>query len=201
MVLGDPRADARLFPYLPSLPGAAEEAERVAAVYSNRSLAIGPDATREALLAGLRGRSVLHVAAHALVNAADPARSALILAPDATSPSGALTAAEIAALPLGDVRTVVLAACDSATGPMAGAEGSLSLARAFLAARVPSVVASLWPIADRRSVELVTALHAHLSYGNDPAASLRAAQLRMLASRDAFLSSPATWAAFEALGG
>jgi len=201
MVLGDPRADARLFPYLPSLPGAAEEAERVAAVYSNRSLAIGPDATREALLAGLRGRSVLHVAAHALVNAADPARSALILAPDATSPSGALTAAEIATLPLGDVRTVVLAACDSATGPMAGAEGSLSLARAFLAARVPSVVASLWPIADRRSVELVTALHAHLSYGNDPAASLRAAQLRMLASRDAFLSSPATWAAFEALGG
>jgi CHAT domain-containing protein len=66
---------------------------------------------------------------------------------------------------------------------------------------VPSVVASFWPVADGRTLELMTALHASLAGGEEPAAALRTAQLSLLRSRDPDLRSPSTWAAFGAFGG
>ena len=202
LVLGDPRADETLFPGLPPLPGAADEARRVAALYPGSLLITRERATREALVAGLGEHSIVHLATHALVDETSPSRSALALAPRRPGDgSGALFADEIAGLALGRTRTVVLASCGSSAGPLATPEGRLSLPRAFLAADVPTVVAALWPVGDRSSVELLAGLHARLRAGDDPAAALRDAQLRLLESRDARLRSPATWALFQALGG
>jgi len=47
----------------------------------------------------------------------------------------------------------------------------------------------------------MVALHAGLSRGDEPADALRAAQLGLLRSPDRALRSPATWAAFRAIGG
>jgi CHAT domain-containing protein len=96
---------------------------------------------------------------------------------------------------------VVLAGCGTASGPVSGGAGSLSLARAFLAARVPTVVASLWPVVDDRTAHVMTALHTRLSGGDDPAHALREAQVMLLRSPDPELRSPSTWAAFRAFGG
>ena len=104
-------------------------------------------------------------------------------------------------LPLARTRTLMLASCGGTAGPLGRPEGRLSLPRAFLSANVPSVVVSLWPVGDRRSVELLAGLHTRLRAGDDPAAALRHAQLRLLDSRDPRLRSPATWALFQALGG
>ena len=58
---------------------------------------------------------------------------------------------DLSSLPLRGLRLAVLAACGSADGPVALGGASLSLARPFLSAGVPNVVASLWPVSDRAS--------------------------------------------------
>ena len=71
---------------------------------------------------------------------------------------------------------VVLSACDSGTGAFVRGEGVLGLARAFLAAGAPTVVASLWKVPDAATRDLMIAFHAHRKRGKPPAAALRAAQ-------------------------
>ena len=59
--VGDPQLN------VPSLPGAGEEARRVAALYPGSTLATGAQATRRALLEAIGSYAVVHIAAHGLV--------------------------------------------------------------------------------------------------------------------------------------
>jgi CHAT domain-containing protein len=195
LVVGDPLH--RSLMQLPALPGARDEARRVAALYPEPELLIGAAATRQAVLAGV-GHSVVHIAAHAFANRLLPERSSLALA---GGDGAVLYAAEVAALRLPATRTVVLSACATATGPSLAGEGPASLARAFLATGTPAVVASLWPVDDAAATPLLTALHRGLRAGERPAAALRAAQMQMLAAGDPAQRRPSAWATFAALGG
>jgi CHAT domain-containing protein/tetratricopeptide (TPR) repeat protein len=202
LVVGDPRADEELYPGLTALPAAADEARQVSQLYSRRELLLGDRATRDMLLSRAGAYDVLHFAGHAVVNRVDPSRSSLALARGVGSTRpGALFAFELSSQRFERTRLVVLAGCGTSSGSVSASGGTLSLAHAFLAARVPSVVASLWPVADGRTVDLMTALHAGVSRGEEPAQALRAAQLTLLKAREPALRSPSTWAAFRALGG
>jgi CHAT domain-containing protein len=77
----------------------------------------------------------------------------------------------------------------------------LSLARAFVAAGAPTVVASLWDVSDAASQRLFRSFYAHFRSGAAPVAALRNAQLAAIASADAADRMPATWAGFAAIGG
>ncbi|HXT20043.1 MAG TPA: CHAT domain-containing protein, partial [Thermoanaerobaculia bacterium] len=146
------------------------------------------------------GRStVVHFAGHALPNASDPAQSTLPLAADADR-VGLVRASDIAAMDLTGTRTVVLSGCETGIGDDSGGGAPPSLSSAFLAAGVPAVVASLWPIADVPSARLMTALHRRLRAGEEPAMALRSAQLELLRGTDPTLRSPDVWAAFQAFG-
>jgi CHAT domain-containing protein len=81
-----------------------------------------------------------------------------------------------------------------------GSEGATSLARAFLAAGVPTVIASLWDVGDRPTATLSDAFHRNLLAGDDPEEALRKAQLAMLHGGDEAGRSPAAWGAFEVFG-
>jgi CHAT domain-containing protein len=202
LALGDPRPDEELYPRLQPLRGAADEARQVALLYPRHELLLGERATRAALLKRAGTYDVLHFAGHAVVNPVDPARSSMALSPEPGSGEpGALYAYEVSAARFERTRLVVLAGCGTASGPVDGGTGSLSLARAFLAAHVPTVVASLWPVVDQRTAPVMTALHTRLSRGDDPADALRAVQIALLRSPDAELQSPSTWAAFRVFGG
>ncbi|HET9768461.1 MAG TPA: CHAT domain-containing protein [Thermoanaerobaculia bacterium] len=200
-VVGDPRVSATLFPGLHPLPGAWEEARAVAALYPRRVLLLRGAATRAALIDALGRHQVVHFAGHAVINRTDPERSSLPLADDGEPGGSLLFGTDIAALDLGSTRAVVLSGCDTASGKVLAGEGPLSLARAFLAAGVPSVVASLWPIADQPAAPLMTAFHQRLRRGEPPAAALRSAQLTVLRSSAAAQRSPAVWASLQAFGG
>jgi CHAT domain-containing protein len=77
----------------------------------------------------------------------------------------------------------------------------LSLARPFLAAGVPNVVASLWDIDDSVSRRFFIAFHRALLTEKDPVLALRTAQISLLRGDDAALAHPASWAAFVSMGG
>src|SRR6185369_8519124 len=122
----------------------------------------------------------LHLAAHALVDGRNPLLSALVLAPGTPGDTGALYASEIYQLRLPRTRLVVLAACDTGNAYLPGSEGATTLGRAFLAAGVPTVVASLWDVDDRATARLLSRFHEELQAGNDPASALRRAQIAMI---------------------
>ena len=90
---------------------------------------------------------------------------------------------EVDGMDLGASRLVVLSACSTAEGRLSASEGATSLARSFLAAGTPAVLASLWEADDAAASRLMTKLHRRLRTGDDPIMALRAVQLSELARR------------------
>jgi CHAT domain-containing protein/tetratricopeptide (TPR) repeat protein len=94
---------------------------------------------------------------------------------------GILTALEVTGLDLRNVDLVVLSACETGLGHVAGGEGVLGLQRAFQLAGAKNVVASLWKVDDRATVALMRVFYHKLWVEQKPAAvALREAQLAML---------------------
>lgn len=183
---------------LPSLPGADAEAEQVARLYSRRTLLTGHGATKQRFL---RARAdVIHFAGHSIVNEHYPMRSHMLLAPDpGVGDSGQLLGSDITADRFRGTGVVMLATCDGAAGRPVEGEGAMSLARAFLGAGVPAVVANLWP-ADDDLQTLMETFHTTLRTERDPATALRAAQRAILRERGA--NTPVrVWGGFTLLGG
>jgi CHAT domain-containing protein/tetratricopeptide (TPR) repeat protein len=196
---GDP--SARNGRELPRLPGVTEEASALAKVYAGTAfhLVAGRAATKARFLAEAGRHTVVHLAGHAVLNPDYPFLSYLALAPTTADPSGFLYVRELYRFHLQRTRLVVLSACSS-SGTSPGGEQLASLAGGFLAAGVPSVVASLWEVDDHTAAALFTVFHRRLRESGNPAQALREAQLAMLASGDENLRSPAGWGAFTVLG-
>jgi CHAT domain-containing protein len=77
---------------------------------------------------------------------------------------------------------VVLSACNTGLGRLAGGEGVLGLTRAFLYAGADQLLMSLWEIADRSTVELMDGFYElYFDAGMETDRALQAAQIRLLA--------------------
>lgn len=200
LAVGNPDFDRGMFPTLSDLSSAAEEGARVAGLYPGSDLLAGERADVKSFLALAPAARRIHFAGHAVVNDRNPLLSMLVFAP-AAGDAGALYARDIYQLDLEDTELVVLSACSTAALPRAGSEGVTNLARAFLAAGVPSVVASLWEVDDRLTAKLSETFHRSLLAWDDPAGALREAQLSLLHDPDEMTRSPRTWGAFEVFGG
>lgn len=202
LVIGDPRVDPQRFQGILPLPGAEEEARKIAAIYPEPELLTGAAATSGRFLAEAGRYEVVHFAGHASSNEEVPLLSMLLLAPDpVTGDSGALLAREIYRQRFAVTRLVVLGACSTTESRISPAEGVLGLARPFLAAGVPDVVSTLWEVEDTTAPVLFEAFHRHLRAGDSPTQALREAQLELLRSPKPELRSPAAWAPFEVIQG
>jgi CHAT domain-containing protein/tetratricopeptide (TPR) repeat protein len=93
-----------------------------------------------------------------------------------------LTAFEASELELGQVDLLVLSACDTGRGQVAGGEGALGLQRAFQLAGARAVVASLWKVPDEETHLFMREFYRRI-WTDKPlsrAEALRQAQLWML---------------------
>jgi CHAT domain-containing protein len=176
---------------LSPLNGVSAEARNAAGLFPNSKILEGSELTPERFLQSCSAYDAVHFAGHAIWNERRPRFAALRLAPSNEHVDGSLYAFEVAGHRFPQTRLVVLAGCDTARGRLAGV-GLLSFARTFLAAGVPQVVGSLWPVDDQESVSIFNDFYASLARHASPAAALRAAQ-RAAISRE----GPAQWATFQ----
>lgn len=188
----------------PRLAFTRREAEDILAVAGPQDTlaALGFDATRDRILDGsLSTYRTLHLAVHGRLDDRHPESSGLVLSlldAEGRPQNGLLRMHEVSRLNLG-ADLVVLSACQTALGPEIRGEGIVSLARAFMHAGVPRVVASLWKVDDAATAALMARFYtALLIEGRAPAEALAQAQRDL--AREPRWRSPYFWAAFSLYG-
>jgi CHAT domain-containing protein len=177
------------------LSAAEREAEAVSHLYGRTVILRHDAATPESFLREAAGANVIHFAGHAV--ASTGGRDGYLLLTGHDSNNGRLDLKRIASMRLPRTSVVVLAACGTAEGEIRSTEGTISAARAFLAAGVPTVVATLWPIEDEASADFFPVLHQHLARGMAPAEALRATQIEWIRRGD---HSTSLWASVQVIG-
>jgi CHAT domain-containing protein len=90
---------------------------------------------------------------------------------------------------------VVLSACNTGRGRITG-DGVVGLSRAFVAAKVPSIVVSLWSVPDNPTALLMTEFYRNILRQPDKAAALRQAMLTTMKQ----YPDPFDWAGFVLIG-
>lgn len=179
------------------LPFAGLEVQEITAGKERKRVYVEKRATeaelRAELGAGDRWRA-LHFACHGFVDEVFPRRSGLALTPSGND-DGLLTIPEIVELDVA-ADMVVLSACDSGRGRYVRGEGVIGLARAFLVAGAPCVVASLWKVDDAATRELMVEFYRQRAAGAAAAGALRAAQRKVERTRQ----HPRDWAAWVIWG-
>lgn len=176
LLVGATEFDRKRFPSVQSLENVSAEIDGVRRLLAESLTLSGAQATRDAIVRALPNANVAHFAGHAVANDERPLESRLLVASSDVSED--LTASTIAALHLDRTRLVYLSSCRAAA-PTARNDGVKNLALAFIAAGVPSVVASRWDLPDRDAASIATRFHRAALETGDPAEALRrAAPLR-----------------------
>ena len=211
--------------YFAPLPGTAQEARAIQALFPDTTLLTGAKATKAALKQ-VDAPAILHIATHGFFledageqrtkeatgtpltrsNGATMAehnpllRAGLAMAGAnlRKDDDGLLTALEASNLGLWGTRLVTLSACDTGLGEVKNGEGVYGLRRAFFLAGAESVVMSLWPVSDYVTRGLMTAYYTRLHNGAGRADALRDAQLATLHRHGR--QHPYYWASFIAAG-
>jgi CHAT domain-containing protein/tetratricopeptide (TPR) repeat protein len=184
LIVADPQiaADLAKDPGLPPLPGAREEARTLERLLprSETTVLIGADADKTTVREDTRGKTVVHLATHAIVRDDQPFDSYLVLSAGDKSPpgSGRLTVQEIYGMDL-EADLVVLSACRTALGKVSG-DGMVGMTRAFFYGGAPSVMATLWDVADEPTSVLISDFYKSLQKDPDKSRALRLAQLRLI---------------------
>jgi CHAT domain-containing protein/tetratricopeptide (TPR) repeat protein len=195
---------------LPLLAGSMHESQVVSKYFPDRAVALsGPAATEKAVVTAMRGKQVIHIAAHGFADDRfGNLFGALALTPPAKVTSadddGFLSLHEIYQLPLESCELAVLSACQTNVGPQQPLESGVTLANGFLAAGARRVVASHWSVDDLSTAQLMETFFQELTrtYDRDhtiaAAESLKAARMRV--RNEPRWASPFYWGPFVVMG-
>lgn len=185
-------------PALRRLSLTRREAERIARRLPAEHVDVwtGFDATKARFLdADLASFDIVHLATHGLFDSRWPELSGITLATrsaNGDSVDGFLALKDIYGLDL-NADLVVLSGCDTALGETIRGEGVVGITRGFMYAGVPRVLATLWQVRERATVELMDAFYGGLLEGGQTAsAALRQAQLELMRRPDR--EDPYFWA-------
>jgi len=187
-----------------ALPYSRQEVESIAELFEQQQqtyqLLLEDKATKAAFLEALPGADILHFATHGFAPYAGLNTQGILLAADSLALSKGMNSSflhegELAALNT-NAKLAVLSSCSSGLGELAEGEGVLSLPRSLLQAGIPQVVASLWPVNDKATAQLMLKFYEELLSQKTASEALQAAKI---SCRN--LGMPAIdWAAFILIG-
>lgn len=179
LAIGNPTGD---------LWSSEKEAKSVAGLFSANQILLRTQATKRAVLDGLRSPiSYFHFAGHCRINEKNPMYSALLLSKNRSAgplPSdadksmngmnddGMLTVNDILNCSLDHVELATLSACETALGKLSRGEGMMGLSQVFLGSGIPTLISSLWKVDDRNSAELME--HFYRYFANEKYGKLEA---------------------------
>ena len=177
------------------------EARSITEMYRHPAKLLSGNAATESAFKDQAGAyGLLHLSTHGYFNSANPLLSGLELEPDDEN-DGLLEVHEILRLSL-DARLVTLSACETGLGggyfnQIPAGDEFVGLTRAFLLAGSRSVLATLWPVDDRSTVDLMEGFYQRLepSKGRHMQALALADVQRELRKSEKY-RHPFYWAAF-----
>lgn len=181
------RPDARL-------PSARGEARVAADRVGGSSVVLMDVDASETALSTADDASLIHVAAHTVVDHMRPRGTRIILAAD-DQRDGYVHLDELGSLDLNG-KLVVLAACQGADGELVAGEGAISPARSMFLAGARTVVAGLWEVKDEDAARFFEAFYEAFGDGQTVAQAVASAQR----ARKEAGAPPSAWAGFVVYG-
>jgi CHAT domain-containing protein len=164
---------------LQRLPASAAEANDLSRYYPDdrRLLLLGADATQRNFLdKRIRSAKIIHIATHGYFDENVPELIGFAVAKGDGQDDGFVSMAEISGQDF-SAELVVISACSTGRGQEIAGEGSMSLARAFLAQGVNAVVSTSWPVSDAATAIFMKEFYRALNDEQRPLAeALRTAQ-------------------------
>ena len=142
----------------PGLSSEDREAVAMARIYDEPTILVGDAATVPHTLAALDGATIGHIAAHGTFRSDSPLFSCLHLA------DGPLTVHDLERLPR-PPHIMLLSACDTAVTASVGSDELLGLVTGLLGLGTASVLASVVPVNDVATVEVMRSVHTALHRG------------------------------------
>jgi len=174
---------------LEDIPQVLEEVQSITQIAHQAHKFVQEAASTHNFFAEAGQAQVLHLATHGAFRPDNPMFSGLRLS------DGWLAARDLYRLRL-KAELVVLSACESGLSKQAGGDELLGLARGFLYAGAPSLLASLWPVKDDSTAKFMRGFYRFLQAGLPVATALRQAQQALRKN----LPNPYYWAAFTLTG-
>ncbi|CAH3187602.1 unnamed protein product, partial [Porites lobata] len=178
------------------LPWAEKEVKMLEEMLNVQPLT-GKNASKERVLRRLESVSLVHIAAHTRSETGEILLSPNHASPERPKEQDFLLAMEDVLKAKLRAKLVVLSCCHTGKGKIC-AEGVVGIARAFLGAGARSVIASLWAIEDKATIELMRNLYEHLIAGHSASKSLN--QAMKLVRESGEFNEVRQWAPFVLIG-
>jgi len=181
------------------LPGVKEEINNITK-YMDADIYADYQATESAFKKHASEFDILHLAMHTILNDNDPLYSRMAFTQFVDDEEdGFLHAFEVYNMQL-NAKLAVLSSCSSGFGKLQEGEGMQSLARGFSYAGCPSILMSLWEVADIATVEMMDNFYLYLVKGYSKPEALRLSKLDYIKKSDGLKSNPFFWSGFIILG-
>ncbi len=187
-------------PGQPPLPGAREEAEHLIRAFPGAAHLTGPDATKEAVLAGMTAHSWFHFSAHGTTDEHTPVNGGIELA------DGRLTIRSLLEHRLPGAQFAFLSACATHHGSAAIPDEIVTTATALCTAGCKHVVATLWPVADDHAADFAARMYEEMITTENGTPALHPEDtprvMRQVCSavRNAYPDHPERWVPFACTG-
>jgi CHAT domain-containing protein/tetratricopeptide (TPR) repeat protein len=183
---------------MPALRAVSREIDAVRRMYDRVTVLAGEAATKSAVLTEAPLAKIVHFGGHGISDATGK-DSRLVLSRDSSDREN-LFAEDLRQFRFRATRLVVLASCEGALDSAENRQGVTNLARAFLAAGVPTVVANLRAVDDEVAAALIKRFHENIAHGEGPWDAMRSAQLSMLQSHLEQYRNISSWSGFVVIG-
>ncbi|MCK4922562.1 MAG: CHAT domain-containing protein [Bacteroidales bacterium] len=181
------------------IPGVKEEVNKISEIL-DADVYQDLQATETSFKNLAKDYQVLHLAMHTILDDEKPLYSKLAFTQMVdTINDGFLHTYEIYNMQI-NADLAVLSSCSSGYGNLQEGEGIQSLARGFTYAGCPSILMTLWEVADKSTVEIMERFYYYLGRGDSKSGALHKAKLDFLSNADQLKSNPFFWSSFVLVG-